>query len=182
MILGEVKRYLRDNSSIRVARSIKDLAYHALQIKEELTSELNREPSINFTCLGGSHLPSTTNIDYGFYGLANLQYFEMPSTINQIPKRTFDGCQQLFALDDLSSFNKNFLKNITIIGEYAFNGAAMKNTVIYEKTRAIGTKAFTLHGNLTGKRVAILGGKIESSGLVYDECGTDIFSGRNITL
>ena len=46
MILGEVKRYLRDNNSIRVARSIKDLAYHALQVKEELTNQLNREPSI----------------------------------------------------------------------------------------------------------------------------------------
>ena len=46
MILGEVKRYLRDNSSIRIARSIKDIAYHAFQIKENLTNELNREPSI----------------------------------------------------------------------------------------------------------------------------------------
>ncbi len=45
MILGEVKRYLRDNSSIRVARSIKDIAYHALIIKEELTNKLNREPT-----------------------------------------------------------------------------------------------------------------------------------------
>ena len=46
MILGEVKRYLRDNNSIRVSRSIKDLAYHALLVKEELTNTLNREPSI----------------------------------------------------------------------------------------------------------------------------------------
>lgn len=46
MILGEVKRYIRDNSSLRIARSIKDLAYHALQAKEELTNTLNREPSI----------------------------------------------------------------------------------------------------------------------------------------
>ena len=47
MILGEVKRYLRDNSSLRVARSIKDLAYHALQVKEELTNKINKEPSIS---------------------------------------------------------------------------------------------------------------------------------------
>ncbi len=46
MILGEVKRYLRDNNSIRVARSIKDIAYHAMSAKEELTNSLNREPSI----------------------------------------------------------------------------------------------------------------------------------------
>ena len=46
MILGEIKRYLRDNNSIRVARSIKDIAYHAFQAKEELTNSLNREPTI----------------------------------------------------------------------------------------------------------------------------------------
>lgn len=46
MILGEIKRYLRDNSTLRIARSIKDIAYHSLSIKEELTNKLNREPSI----------------------------------------------------------------------------------------------------------------------------------------
>ena len=45
MILGEVKRYLRDNSSIRIARSIKDIAYKALKLKEELSSDLGREPT-----------------------------------------------------------------------------------------------------------------------------------------
>lgn len=46
MILGEVKRYLRDDSSIRVARSIKDIAYKALQAKEKLTNQLGKEPTI----------------------------------------------------------------------------------------------------------------------------------------
>ncbi len=46
MIIGEVKRYLRDNSSIRVSRSVKDLAYKALQAKEELSKKLSKEPTI----------------------------------------------------------------------------------------------------------------------------------------
>lgn len=46
MILGEVKRYLRDNSSLRVARSIKDTAYKALKIKEELTNKNGKEATI----------------------------------------------------------------------------------------------------------------------------------------
>lgn len=46
MIIGEIKRYLRDNSSIRVSRSIKDLAFHALQKKEELTIINGKEPTI----------------------------------------------------------------------------------------------------------------------------------------
>ena len=46
MIIGEVRRYLRDNNSIRVSRSMRDLAYKALQAREELTSETLNEPSI----------------------------------------------------------------------------------------------------------------------------------------
>jgi RNA polymerase sporulation-specific sigma factor len=45
MIVGEIRRYLRDNNSIRVSRSVRDLAYKALQAKEELQGKLNREPS-----------------------------------------------------------------------------------------------------------------------------------------
>ena len=46
MIIGEIRRYLRDNNSIRVSRSIKDLAYKAMQAKEKLTVELDREPTV----------------------------------------------------------------------------------------------------------------------------------------
>jgi len=46
MIIGEVKRYLRDNNSIRVSRSIRDLAYKAIQFKERFTKEKGREPQI----------------------------------------------------------------------------------------------------------------------------------------
>ena len=47
MIAGEVRRYLRDNSAIRVSRSIRDVAYRVLQCKEALTSTLGREPSLD---------------------------------------------------------------------------------------------------------------------------------------
>jgi RNA polymerase sporulation-specific sigma factor len=47
MILGEVKRYLRDNTSIRIARSVKDTAYKALKIKEELTNLYGREIKVS---------------------------------------------------------------------------------------------------------------------------------------
>ncbi|MBR7032198.1 MAG: RNA polymerase sporulation sigma factor SigG [Clostridia bacterium] len=46
MIIGEVRRYLRDNNSIRVTRSMRDLAYRALGVKEKLTTELGNEPSM----------------------------------------------------------------------------------------------------------------------------------------
>lgn len=47
MIIGEVKRYLRDNNSIRVSRSIRDLAYKAIQFKEKYTKEQGKDPSID---------------------------------------------------------------------------------------------------------------------------------------
>lgn len=46
MIAGEVRRYLRDNSAIRVSRSIRDVAYRVLQCKEQRTAQLGREPSL----------------------------------------------------------------------------------------------------------------------------------------
>ena len=46
MIIGEIRRYLRDNSSVRVSRSMRDTAYRVLQAKEKFISEHQREPSI----------------------------------------------------------------------------------------------------------------------------------------
>ena len=46
MIIGEIRRYLRDNNSIRVSRSIKDTAYKAMQVKERLASKNQTEPTV----------------------------------------------------------------------------------------------------------------------------------------
>ncbi len=46
MIIGEVRRYLRDNNPIRVSRSLRDTAYKALQVQERLTAEKSKEPAI----------------------------------------------------------------------------------------------------------------------------------------
>ena len=47
MIVGEIRRYLRDNTAIRISRSIRDLAYKALQVKEEMLWERESEPSLD---------------------------------------------------------------------------------------------------------------------------------------
>ena len=46
MVLGEIRRYLRDNNSIRISRSIKDIAYKVLKLKDELTVKNGKEPTI----------------------------------------------------------------------------------------------------------------------------------------
>lgn len=47
MIIGEIRRYLRDNNSIRVSRSLRDIAYRALQVRDKLIGENNKEPTIS---------------------------------------------------------------------------------------------------------------------------------------
>lgn len=47
MIIGEIRRYLRDNNSIRVSRSMRDIAYKAMQVKEQIIATSGQEPSID---------------------------------------------------------------------------------------------------------------------------------------
>ncbi len=47
MIIGEIRRHLRDNNSIRVSRSMRDIAYRAMQLKEKMILKNNREPTVD---------------------------------------------------------------------------------------------------------------------------------------
>lgn len=47
MIIGEIRRYLRDNNSIRISRSVRDTAYKAMQVKERLTNQNQKEPTVD---------------------------------------------------------------------------------------------------------------------------------------
>ena len=46
MIIGEIRRYLRDNNTIRVSRSVRDTAYRALSVRDALAAEHGREPTV----------------------------------------------------------------------------------------------------------------------------------------
>ena len=60
MILGEVRRYLRDNNSIRVSRSLRDTAYKAIYAKEQLTKSMNRTPTVEI--IHRFHKTDTANL------------------------------------------------------------------------------------------------------------------------
>jgi RNA polymerase sporulation-specific sigma factor len=47
MVIGEIRRYLRDNNSIRVSRSLRDIAYKALQVRDKLILANNKEPNVS---------------------------------------------------------------------------------------------------------------------------------------
>ena len=97
MILGEVKRYLRDNSSIRVARSIKDIAYKSLQAKEQLTNELGKEPTIEMIAkkLGLTEYEVTNALDY------------MKDTISMFEPIYNDGGDTIYLADQLEDKNNS---------------------------------------------------------------------------
>ena len=65
MILGEIRRYLRDNSLLRVSRSVKDLAYKAIQKRDELTNILGYVPTYEMIAeaLGESEIDVITSIE-----------------------------------------------------------------------------------------------------------------------
>ncbi|MBQ8150052.1 MAG: RNA polymerase sporulation sigma factor SigG [Clostridia bacterium] len=56
MIIGEIRRYLRDNNAIRVSRSLRDIAYKALKLRDQLADRLGREPDVS-ELAAGLHVP-----------------------------------------------------------------------------------------------------------------------------
>lgn len=97
MILGEIKRHLRDSSSLRVARSIKDLAYQALKKKEELTNKYNREITI-------SELSKEMNIPE--YEIANA-FEAMYDTVSIFEPIFNDGGDTIYLCDQLEDKKNN---------------------------------------------------------------------------
>ena len=97
MILGEVKRYLRDDSSIRVARSIKDIAYKALQAKEKLTNQLGKEPTIAMIA---------KEIEMSEYEVSNA-LDSMKDTISMFEPIYNDGGDTIYLADQLEDKNNN---------------------------------------------------------------------------
>lgn len=95
MITGEIKRYLRDNNSVRISRSIKDLAFKALQKKEELTIINNREPSIQDIALA---------LDMSEYDV-NCALESMKDTVSMYEPIYNDGTDVIYLMDQLEDKN-----------------------------------------------------------------------------
>ena len=97
MIIGEIRRYLRDNNSIRVSRSVRDLAYRALQAKEELRCELNEEPGIEVIAKKIGAAPESV-------GAAIEAIIEPISLYDPVYN---DGGDSVFVMDQLSDTNNS---------------------------------------------------------------------------
>ena len=109
MILGEVKRYLRDNNSIRVSRSVRDLAYKAIQFKEKYTKEHGREPHIE-------EIAKELNVDKEeiAFSFDAIQY---PVSLQE-PVYS-DGTENIYIMDqvrDTKNTDETWAENMTIEG------------------------------------------------------------------
>lgn len=129
MILGEVKRYLRDNNSLRVSRSVKDLAYNVLKVKEELTNKLGRDATIE-------EISKEMNID--IVDIANsLDAMRTPVSIFE-PIYS-DGGDTIYLYDQIASrdtSNKDL--DITLAVEDAINLLDNRSRRIIEERYIIG--------------------------------------------
>ncbi|MBO4694253.1 MAG: RNA polymerase sporulation sigma factor SigG [Clostridia bacterium] len=119
MIIGEIRRHLRDNSPVRVSRSIKDTAYRAMQVKEKLTEKLKREPNI-------SEIAKELNIPREDVVIALESIVEPVSLYDSVYS---DSGDTVYVLDQLGDNNddKNWLDEICL-------KEAIKNLSDREKT------------------------------------------------
>ena len=107
MIIGEIRRYLRDNNSIRVSRSLRDIAYKALQVKERIVREKNQQPTIG-------EIAKELNISREEVVFA-LDAIQDPVSIFEPIYN--DGGDSLFIMDQISdnkNKDENWLDNISL--------------------------------------------------------------------
>lgn len=107
MIIGEIRRYLRDNNSIRVSRSLRDIAYRALLVRDKFINENNKEPTV-------SEIAKELNIprEEVVFALDAIQ-----DPVSLFEPIYHDGGDAIFVMDQISD-NKNldesWLENISI--------------------------------------------------------------------
>ena len=111
MIAGEVRRYLRDNSTIRVSRSIRDVAYRVLQCKEALTSTLGREPTLDE--IAKSVSLSTEEVSQALDAVC--------APVSLYDPAYSDGADPLTVMDqvrDNRNTEQNWMEHITLAGAF----------------------------------------------------------------
>ncbi len=154
MILGEVKRYLRDNNSVRVARSIKDIAYKALKVKEDLTNKLNKEPTIGMIAneLGLTELEVSNALD------------SMKDTVSMFEPIYNDGGDTIYLADQLEDKKNNMYDIDTKISlREAINKLKEKEKYIIMERYMVGKTQMELASEIGISQAQI--SRIEKSGL-----------------
>ena len=154
MIVGEVKRYLRDNNSVRIARSIKDISYKALKVKEELTNKLNKEPTV---------AQIAKELELSEFEVANA-LDSMKDTISMFEPIYNDGGDTIYLSDQLED-QKNNMRNIDekIALKEAIDSLKKREKYIIEQRYMIGKTQMELAEELGISQAQI--SRLEKSGM-----------------
>ena len=108
MIIGEIRRYLRDNNSIRVSRSLRDVAYKALLVRDKLIKENNKEPTV-------SQIAKELNIPREEVVFA-LDAIQDPVSLQE-PLYNKDGTENIYVMDqirDTKNIDEKWVEDLTI--------------------------------------------------------------------
>lgn len=153
MILGEVKRYLRDNNSVRISRSIKDLAYKALKVKEKLTNINIKEPSIKEIALelGVSEFEVTNALN------------SLKDTVSMYEPIYNDGGDVIYLADQLSKENDLYDMETKIALKEALNNIKEKERYILIQRYMIGKTQMELASEIGISQAQI--SRLEKNGL-----------------
>lgn len=107
MIVGEIRRYLRDNNSVRVSRSLRDVAYKALQAKEELSKQFIEEPTVD-------QISQMTNIPAKTITFALDAISDTLSLNDPVYSEGGDSINLMDQIADTKHTDENIFENISI--------------------------------------------------------------------
>ncbi len=120
MIIGEIRRYLRDNNAIRVSRSLKDIAYKAMHVREKLINANSKEPTI-------SEIANELNLPKEDVALALDAIAEPVSLFEPV---YHDGGEAIYVMDqvkDSKNVDENWLRSIALSEAMKHLGAREKH-------------------------------------------------------
>ncbi len=123
MIIGEIRRYLRDNNSIRVSRSVRDLAYKTIQFKEKFNKEKGREPTIE-------EIAKELGVSKGDIAFS-LDAIQDPVSLQEPVYN--DGSESIYIMDqvkDSKNSDENWAENMTIAEALKRLNEKEKNIII----------------------------------------------------
>lgn len=128
MILGEIKRYIRDNNSIRISRSLKDIAYRVLKFKEDYYIEHGIEPSVDVI---------STNLDISDYDVGNaLIAFKDP--ISMYEAVYSDGGDTIYLYDQIEDKRGSVDMSNRMALENAIDNLEMREKYILDERFIMG--------------------------------------------
>ncbi|MDD6323817.1 MAG: sigma-70 family RNA polymerase sigma factor [Bacilli bacterium] len=153
MIFGEVKRYLRDNTSLRISRSIKDTAYKALKLKETLTYQNNEEPSVSLIA-AKMNLPEWE---------VALSLNSLKDTVSMFEPIYSDGGDVIYLSDQLSEDNQIYDLETKIALRKALNEIKDKERYIITQRYLIGKTQTELAAEIGISQAQI--SRLEKNGL-----------------